>query len=102
MRRFEEGDVEAFWRLVHNPPREWRFVWFPGDLEVVGQSLEETVGVEQAALLRRARSIGSPDELPLVRAAIEDFIRAHPGDPTAISAGLSYVLAEDAMEAKHG
>jgi hypothetical protein len=99
---FEKGDVEALWRLVRNPPRSWRFTWFPGDFEIIGQSLEQTIGVEQAALLREVRAIHDEASLASARHAIEAFVREHPGDSTAISAGLSHVSAEQLLNARAG
>lgn len=97
-RRFDQGDPEALWRLVRNPPRWWRFVWFPGDVDFAGKTPAESWGVEQAELLQLAASIKTPDQLAVARATIEAFVAAHPGDPTAISAGRSYVLAEHRLE----
>ena len=98
MQAFEMGDVEALWRLVRNPPRSWRLTWFPGDCEIIGQTLEQTIGVAQASLLREARAIHDKASLGSARLAIEAFVREHPGDSTAISAGLSYVAAEHVLE----
>lgn len=97
-RRFDEGDAEALWRLVRNPPRWWRFVWFPGDVDFLGKTPEESWGIEQAELLRLAASIKTQDDLAAARLALETFVAAHPGDPTAISAGRSYVLAERGLD----
>jgi hypothetical protein len=43
------------------------------------------------------RALDRADALPAARAALEQFIGEHPGDPTAISAGLLYVIAEEAL-----
>ena len=94
---FQSGDVAALWRLVYDPPRSWRFVSFPGDFEIIGKSLVETIGAEQAALLEQARAIKDRAHLDATRVAIEAFVRGHPGDPTAISAALAYVHAENRL-----
>jgi hypothetical protein len=94
---FARGDVEAYWRLVRHPPREWRFTWFPGDVEILGQSLEETIGIEQATLLQSMRALADANDLPQARQTLEEFVRDHPGDMTAISAGFAYTLAEERL-----
>jgi hypothetical protein len=38
--------------------------------------------------------VDSPEKLRAAHDSLEEFIRTHPGDPTAISAGLSYTYAE--------
>jgi hypothetical protein len=93
-RLFGHGDVEALWRLVHNPPRWWKFWWFPGDVEIIGKSFEETLGSEGATLLRTTRNINTSADLHTARGAVEAFARAHPGDATAISAARDCVFAE--------
>ena len=94
------GDLEAFWQLIRNPPPAFKFTWFPGDFEVLGQTLEEQLGPERAQLLKAAQEMTTLEDLTKVRQAIEAFVLAHPGDSLAISAGLAYVLSERTLEDK--
>lgn len=96
-RAFEQGDLNAFWAFVYDPPPALRFTWLPGDIEIVGMNKEEQLGVERVALLDAAQTAANVDDVARVRALIESFIAANPGDATAISAGLALVAAERAL-----
>lgn len=100
-RHFDYDDIDALWRLVRNPPRWWRFVWFPGDVEFVGKTLAESWGDAQAAVLQLIASIKTADDLAAARLPIETFVATHPGDSTAISAARAYVDAERALGGEH-
>lgn len=93
-RGFEAGDPDALWRLVRNPPRWWRFMWFPGDMEVIGKTNEELYGAERARLMQSALNVRDVEELAASRTAIDSFVIAHPGDSTAISAARHWLYAE--------
>ena len=96
-RRFDRGDSAALWRLVRNPPRWWRFIWFPGDVDFVGKTLEESWGTEQAELLTITKAIKTQEDLTKAVAAVEEFVGTHCGDPTAISAARNCVYAERSL-----
>ena len=66
-------------------------------VETVGMTKEQ-LGAERVAFARRgAQTVATVDDVARVRALIESFIAASPGDATAISAGLALVAAERAV-----
>jgi hypothetical protein len=99
---FGAGDLNAFWAFVYDPPPGLKFTWLPGDVEVIGMTTEEQLGKDGAALLAAVHAIGSRDDITSMRERIETFIRQHPGDATAVSAGLALVSAERGLKSSPG